>query len=141
MQRIVQSKIQKFLHDYNSSSSSEEQWKIHLCIGIHLGDVVRKDNDILGDAVKIASRIQLLAEPDGDMRFTAGLRSDSQQESPLRRLEKAKLKNVRFPTGVFSLLMPWDSSVEQPLERRHLAILTFSNISPDPNDEVLLLTE
>lgn len=44
--------IQKFLHDYNSSAS--EEWKIKLRIGIHLGDVVRSSNDVLGDAVNIA---------------------------------------------------------------------------------------
>ncbi len=56
-------KIQEYLHDYNISS--HENWKIKLRIGIHLGDVVHQDKDILGDAVNIASRIQPFAEPEG----------------------------------------------------------------------------
>lgn len=55
--------IQKFLHDYNISTHDE--WKIKLRIGIHLGDVVHKNNDIFGDSVNIASRIQPLADPEG----------------------------------------------------------------------------
>src|SRR5580693_7141435 len=36
--------IQEFLHDYNLSS--REDWKIKLRIGIHLGDVVHRANDV-----------------------------------------------------------------------------------------------
>ena len=55
--------IQKFLHEYNISSS--DSWKIKIRIGIHLGDVVKRDGDIFGDAVNLASRLQPLAEPEG----------------------------------------------------------------------------
>lgn len=128
--------IQKFLHNFNSASSSKEPWKIRLRIGIHLGDVIYKDKDILGDAVNIASRIQSLAEPEGlCVSQQVYDQIHNKIESRLQRLEGAELKNVRFPTNVYSLVMPWDSSVEQPLDRRRLAILPFSNISPDPNDE------
>src|SRR6202140_4091021 len=50
--------IQEFLHDYNLSST--EEWKIQLRIGIHLGDVIHKGEDVFGDAVNIASRIRPL---------------------------------------------------------------------------------
>src|SRR5712692_1864975 len=46
--------IQKFLHDYDLSPNGD--WKLQLRIGIHLGDVVLKEDDIFGDAVNIASR-------------------------------------------------------------------------------------
>src|SRR5579872_2187482 len=55
--------IQKFLHDYNMSSP--EQWRIHLRIGIHLGDVIHKGGDVFGDAVNIAARVEPLANVDG----------------------------------------------------------------------------
>ena len=55
--------IQRFLHDYNLSSRDE--WKITLRIGLHIGDVIHQGNDVLGDAVNIASRLQPLAEPEG----------------------------------------------------------------------------
>src|SRR2546425_346043 len=52
--------IQERLSNYNTSAPSER--RIHVRIGLHLGDVVYKDNDVFGDAVNIASRIEPLAE-------------------------------------------------------------------------------
>src|SRR3989475_10318699 len=55
--------IQHALHDYNVSARDE--WRIILRIGVHLGDVVHSDGDVLGDAVNVASRIQPLADSEG----------------------------------------------------------------------------
>ena len=38
---------------------------LHVRIGIHLGEIVADGDDILGDGVNVASRIEPLAEPDG----------------------------------------------------------------------------
>src|SRR5262245_22798437 len=54
--------IQARLHAHNAGKDTEEQ--IHVRIGIHLGDIVRQDEDVFGDGVNIASRLQALAEPD-----------------------------------------------------------------------------
>jgi adenylate cyclase len=131
--------IQEFLHDYNISSSDD--WKIKLRIGIHLGDVVRKGNDILGDSVNIASRIQPLAEPEGvcvsEQVFD---QIQNKIEYPLRELENADLKNVKFSIKVYSVEMPWETraaslQTHRALDRYRLAVLPFSSLSPDPNDE------
>jgi adenylate cyclase len=55
--------MQKSLHDYNERSIVER--RVHMRIGIHLGDVLQRQRDVLGDAVNIASRIEPLAEADG----------------------------------------------------------------------------
>jgi adenylate cyclase len=131
--------VQEFLHDYNISSSDD--WKIKLRIGIHLGDVVRKGDDILGDAVNIASRIQSLANPEG-ICVTEQVYDQIQNkiESPLFEIEKADLKNVKFPIKVYSIQMSWDPKIGSPqthrdLDPHRLAVLPFSSLSPDPNDE------
>ena len=55
--------IQESFGKYNESAADKE--KIFLRIGIHMGDIVIKDNDVFGDGVNIASRIEPLAEPGG----------------------------------------------------------------------------
>ena len=53
--------VQKAVSKYNNTSVPEEQF--HLRMGIHVGDVVVAGDDILGDGVNVASRIEPLAEP------------------------------------------------------------------------------
>src|SRR5487761_1393274 len=134
--------IQKFLHDYNIST--KEDWKIELRIGIHLGDVVHKGKDIIGVAVNIASRIQPLADPEGicisEQVFD---QMHNKISYPLLPVERADLKNVSFPTIVYAVEMSWNEKnryqtsqlVQKQLDRLRVAVLPFSSMSPDPNDE------
>ena len=55
--------IQQCLAAYNATAAADEQ--IQVRIGVHLGDVVVVGDDILGDGVNIASRIEPLAPPGG----------------------------------------------------------------------------
>ena len=43
---------------------SPERW-IQFRIGINLGDVIVEENDIFGDEVNVAARLETLAEPGG----------------------------------------------------------------------------
>ena len=136
--------IQKFLHDYNIST--KEDWKIKLRIGIHLGDVVLRGKDILGDAVNIASRIQPLADPEGVCVSQQVLdQVHNKIAYSMEQLEHPELKNVKFSPNVYTVLMPWEKRtvgsrlVEQAsaeeVNRLSIAVLPFSSMSPDPNDE------
>jgi adenylate cyclase len=132
-------KIQRFLHDYNLSSRDE--WKVRLRIGVHLGDVIHAAGDVLGDAVNIASRIEPLAEAEGvcvsEQVFDQVRNKISQ---PLVKLAQRDLKNIQFPIDVYKVVMPWEESAvpreshETPRNLR-LAVLPFTNMSPDPQDE------
>ena len=131
--------IQRTLHDYNTSSPDGR--KIRVRIGIHVGDVVEANGDVLGDAVNIASRIQPLAEPGG-ICLSQQVYDQVQNKisTPIERLPPLSLKNIRFPTTVYKIVPVWDTGlgkrlVSEPPGGRSLAVLPLANISPDPRDE------
>jgi TolB-like protein len=109
-------------------------------IGIHLGDVVHRGGDVLGDAVNIVSRIEPLAEPGGicisgriydDVRNKIGYH--------VSKLSTQQLKNVKDQIDIYSLSLPWQrNQTEQAavsrMDKRRIAVLPFSNISPDVAD-------
>ena len=55
--------IQKLLKEFNSSKDSEK--KLLLRIGLHIGDVFIKDDDLFGEGINVAARLEPLAEPGG----------------------------------------------------------------------------
>ncbi len=129
--------IQKTAHQTNNSLPEER--RVHLRIGIHLGDVLQSDGDITGDAVNVASRIEALAE-DGGVCLTRQVYDHVQNkfELPLKSLGPKSLKNLRGPVEVFKVMMPWEESMgreNDELDRHRVAVLPLRNMSPDPNDE------
>ncbi len=128
--------IQRLLHDYNASSTAKD--RIRLRIGIHLGDVIHADGDVLGDAINVASRIEPLAEPEGicisDPVF-AQIRN--KLSNPLTKLPARELKNVQYPLDVYKVELPWTASASDAggaSIARRLAVLPLANMSPDPQD-------
>jgi adenylate cyclase len=55
--------IQRVMAEQNASVPQDE--RIELRIGIHVGDIIFDDNDIFGDGVNIAARLEGIAEPGG----------------------------------------------------------------------------
>ena len=85
--------IQRSVREFNLALSSEK--RIHLRVGIHLGDVVEKEGDILGDAVNVASRIEPLAD-DGGVCLTQQVYDQvhNKLDFPLVSKGEMSLKNV-----------------------------------------------
>jgi adenylate cyclase len=129
--------IQRTTREFNLSRPNEQ--KLHLRIGIHLGDVTESQGDIAGDAVNIASRIEPLTE-DGGVCLTRQVYDHVQNkfELPLASLGPKPLKNVTSPIEIYKMVMPWDGTSSVPSaehDARRIAILPFANISPDAADE------
>jgi class 3 adenylate cyclase/pimeloyl-ACP methyl ester carboxylesterase len=77
---------------------------LRLRIGIHLGDVLRKNGEVIGDGVNIASRVRPLAEPGGicvSEPVYQMVRSRTHVTS--RSLGSRALKNVAAPLNVYAL--------------------------------------
>ncbi|MFY9716959.1 MAG: adenylate/guanylate cyclase domain-containing protein [Thermoplasmata archaeon] len=130
--------IQRSLHEYNAAAPDD--WKIRIRIGVHVGDVIETNGDVLGDAVNIASRIEALAEPEG-ICLTQQVVDQVQNKIPngLAKLAPVALKNIRTPVGAYRVVPAWEgsrteSSEHPPRTGRHLAVLPLANISPDPGD-------
>jgi adenylate cyclase len=133
----------------NLGNISASGWKLKLRIGIHLGDVVHKGNDIFGDAVNIASRIAPLAEPGGIcVSEQVYAQVHNKTELGFRLLQKTELKNVSFETKIYSVTLSddnkafeqkdeYDSRRNNIAEKLKIAVLPFSNLSSNPEDAYL----
>jgi TolB-like protein/Tfp pilus assembly protein PilF len=129
--------IQRATREFNISLPDEK--RIHLRVGVHLGDVVESRGDISGDAVNVASRIEPLAE-DGGVCVTRQVYDHIQNkfELKLASLGVKPLKNVSIPIEVYKMMMPWyneKAGQVAHLDKKRIAVLPFANISPDPADE------
>ena len=73
-------------------------------IGLHWAEIILEDDDIYGDGVNIASRIETLADPGGIYISEAVQNAlDNEGEIDTRRLGSAKLKNVRVPVVIYAI--------------------------------------
>lgn len=96
--------VQTGVSDFNSNHSSEKRFQLR--IGIHLGDVIHKNNDVYGDAVNIASRVMPLCVP-GSVCVTEQVYSQVKNkiDKPFVSVGKKKLKNVETPVKAYALKM------------------------------------
>ena len=111
-------------------------------IGINLGDVIVEGEDIHGDGVDIAARLESLAEPGGIWlagevyRLTRG-RSHAEFED----MGEQALKNVAEPVRVYrwTTLPPGPTAPTSPslslTEKPSIAVLPFANLSGDLEQE------
>ena len=111
---------------------------IKIRIGIHLGDVVQRGTDILGDAVNIAARIEPTAEPGG-ICVSGAVREQVWNKVPdkFEKLPPTALKGLQGSMDIYRVVLPWNAheSASTSSTATGLAVLPFANISPDPKDE------
>ena len=128
--------VQRATKEFNVSFA--EDARLHLRVGVHLGDVVESAGDLSGDAVNVASRVESFAE-DGGVCITRQVYDQvyNKFELRLQSLGLKALKNVSMPLEIFKVVLPW--SEEEPMapqtDKRRIAVLPFANMSPDPADE------
>jgi adenylate cyclase len=126
--------IQQQLHERNSGVATPP---IQMRIGIHLGDVEQREADIYGDAVNIASRIEPLATPGG-VCISGEVFSQVRNKvsNRLEKLPPTPLKGLQVVLDVYRVVLPWTArdSTSAGQGPSGIAVLPFTNISPDPSD-------
>jgi transcriptional regulator GlxA family with amidase domain len=95
--------VQEALARRNLVASAANQLLVR--IGIHLGDVLRRGEDIVGDGVNIAARVEPLAEPGG-IAITQQVFDQVYNKVPeiLASIGKVKLKNIQRPMEVYRVI-------------------------------------
>jgi class 3 adenylate cyclase len=102
-------------------SASKE---LSLRIGIHEGEIIFENNDIYGDSVNIASRIQTIGIP-GSILFSKKVADEIKNKAEFRTVSLGSLdfKNVKEPIEVFALAndgfpVPKRSMMEGKLKKK-----------------------
>ena len=74
-------------------------------IGIHIGDIIQKGNDVFGDAVNIASRIESSGEPDG-IYISGRVYEDIKNKTDIyvEFIGERILKNINDPVKIYSII-------------------------------------
>src|SRR5438105_9670277 len=94
--------IQRGMRDRNTNVPPER--RIEFRIGINLGDVIVEDEDIFGDGVNIAARLEALAEPGGVC--ISGTVHDQIRDKLAYRFAdvgEQSVKNIARPVRAFAL--------------------------------------
>jgi adenylate cyclase len=137
--------VQRGVAEQNTDVPQDK--RIEFRIGIHLGDIIIADDDIFGDGVNIAVRLEGIAEPGGIcISDDAHRQVRGKVESTLEDMGTQTLKNIAEPMRAWRVRIGPSSSpatkkpteTAQPLalpDKPSIAVLPFHNMSGDPEQE------
>jgi adenylate cyclase len=108
-------------------------------MGVHVGEVIVEGDDILGDGVNVAARLEGVAKPGG-VSVSARVFDDVENKLDLDFIDTGVqiLKNIAKPLRVYEVAIKAQASAHVAPERPDkpsLAVLPFENMSNDPDQE------
>ncbi|MCP4329070.1 MAG: tetratricopeptide repeat protein [Alphaproteobacteria bacterium] len=125
-----------------------EDRRIAFRVGINLGDIVIDGDDILGDGVNVAARLEGLAEPGGICISAAVFEQiKGKAEIDCEDQGEQRLKNIAEPVRVFRIILDSGPTAAKAAKanapdtdsrsKPSIAVLPFDNMSDDPEQAFL----
>ena len=109
-------------------------------IGINLGDILIEGEDILGDGVNVAARLESIAEPGG-ICISSSAYDQVRGKVPVHftDLGERTLKNIALPVRAYAVGLSANAHQTAPLAfsapRLSIVVLPFANLGGDPEQE------
>ena len=133
--------IQKLMVEHNAETAGAK--RIIYRIGVNLGDVLIEGDDILGDGVNIAARLEALCEPGGVLISGAAYEHiRGRIDAEFVDLGEKDLKNIARPVRTYALAIGAPSALSSTLAasptgpwRFSIVVLPFANMSSDPEQQ------
>ena len=126
----------------DSEPEVPEEQRIRFRIGVNIGDVIIEAQDIFGDGVNIAARLEALAEPGG-ICVTRVVRDQVRDrlDYAFEDLGVQQVKNISRPVRVYRVRNttrrpdPVMQPVLLPPDKPSVVVLPFTNMSTEPEQE------
>ncbi|HEV7601806.1 MAG TPA: adenylate/guanylate cyclase domain-containing protein [Bradyrhizobium sp.] len=145
--------VQRSMAEQNASVPQDQ--RIEFRIGIHVGDIIIDDNDIFGDGVNVAARLEGIAEAGGIcISDDAQRQVRGKVDIAFEDMGSQTLKNIAEPMRAWRVRPQGQapsvaqsspaastkasSEIAQPLalpDKPSIAVLPFQNMSGDPEQE------
>src|SRR5262249_6817334 len=136
--------IQRRMIERNADVPQDQ--RIEYRIGVNLGDIIFEDDDIFGDGVNIAARIESIARPggvsvSGSVRDNVGnrldLAFDDMGEQPLKNIDRlVRVYNISLGAPApRSATTPQAQTGPLAKDKPSIAVLPFQNLSGDSEQE------